>query len=661
MQKIDTVADAELLVADLPGGLKTLSDACTVVDSLGHTVRREFFDDFVRSQLVAYDNLFGHDKQHFSLDQVERRWAWFKRLLKYIDNKFGNIFPAHWRLPLRLCLEFVERTKMHLILLLTEVESNENSDVQQLLKALQSALRFEQEMADHFNLLKALKHSREAEEQLARTRAAEVETQKRLKKESKLMYIPTDHDAENKEEETESGFLGLAHAAISGGISGVFDKFLGSYVALVRQNLDDTMHRVVEEDMTGAINSADGHHGSVFGSATSMFVFIKNSIKQCIALTNGQTFLLLSEEFQECMREYMKTLMQRCPPENPHPPLGYRLGPNMEIQICYIVNTGEYCAEVVPQLEQMIQAKIIPSLANKINYSEEVDCFLDLAAHGARVLVFGLMDRLEPGFRAMQSINWGAFTLVGEESQYVHLFNSILVDAMPKIKSALSSTYFNNMCNKVATEVLQRFEESIMKAKRISDIATQQLLLDTYSLKTLLLALPALTEGATASALTKAPPPSAMYAKLINGKAAHIEVILKLIGTPEEVLVERFRILWDKGSATDLQNLMQLKGTKRNDQQVLLEMFGLATASAKAPGKPNGAQAGNGAHPPNISSTASNAAQSIAATTASFNAASAAASAAAFSSMKSLTQDFSSTAKSAMGNLKWGMNKNQQS
>ena len=51
-----------------------------------------------------------------SLDQVERRWAWFKRLLKNVDSKFSNICPQHWRLPLRLCLEFTERTKIHLVL-----------------------------------------------------------------------------------------------------------------------------------------------------------------------------------------------------------------------------------------------------------------------------------------------------------------------------------------------------------------------------------------------------------------------------------------------------------------------------------------------------------------------------------------------------------------
>jgi Vps53-like, N-terminal len=47
-----------------------------------------------------------------SLTQVDRRWAWFRRLLRTVDSKFSTVCPPHWRLPLRLCLEFTDRTKV---------------------------------------------------------------------------------------------------------------------------------------------------------------------------------------------------------------------------------------------------------------------------------------------------------------------------------------------------------------------------------------------------------------------------------------------------------------------------------------------------------------------------------------------------------------------
>ena len=45
---------------------------------------------------------------------------------------------------------------------------------------------------------------------------------------------------------------------------------------------------------------------------------------------------------------------------------------------------------------------------------------------------------------------------VGEESSYLHDCNAVLLETIPKIRNSLSSSYFSNLCTKLATEVLQR-------------------------------------------------------------------------------------------------------------------------------------------------------------------------------------------------------------
>jgi len=59
-------------------------------------------------------------------------------------------------------------------------------------------------------------------------------------------------------------------------------------------------------------------------------------------------------------------------------------------------------------------------------------------------------------------------------------------------------------------------------------------------------------------------------------------MILKLISTPEDVLVERFKVLWPEGTSQELQMILALKGTKRNDQQVLIDLWGLSASSSSA-------------------------------------------------------------------------------
>jgi hypothetical protein len=663
-QLIEVTADTDVILGSLPNGVRSLQDACLVVDALGPKVRQGMLEEFVQLQLVAYENLFAPGKAHFSLDQVERRWAWFKRLQKYIDSKFGTVFPTHWRLPLRLCLEFTERTKIHLVLLLTEMESNDDGDISALLKALQSALKFEQEMGDEFHLLQEMKQQKEAEEATKKAKALEVATQRKLKSDDKLMYIPTDHDYINEEDENESGFLALAHASVSGGISGVFDKFLGLYVLLERQNLEDMLYRLGEEEdqiceSDGKKSSSASTSGNVYASATAMFVFIKNSIKRCIALTTGQTFLDLSVEFKACMQQYIHMLRTKC--EASKVAAAQSMNSDALVTLCYLINTGEYCAEVVPQVEGMVKQRIAPNLVGKVSFEAETEAFMDLVAHCINTLVTGFMGRVEAPFRVMHNMNWSTDVQVGEESSYLHSINNELMEAAPRIQRYLATSYFSTICNKLATEILQKYQDTIIKQKKISEEATQQLLLDTYNIKSLLLHLPQASKpgASTASAgvaSSKALPAS--FLKLVNTKIAHIEMILKLIGTPEELLLERFKLMWPEGTGADLLMLMTLKGTKRPDQQVLLDMLGLSAASKlinkTAQNISNSVSAAGGPGGGTSSGAMGGAGAGLSQATSAAQSAASAAAMASTSMMKSLTQDFSKTGSAlASMNMKW--------
>lgn len=617
-QLVDSIAapTAHEMMSEVNGAMKAFSDSCLVVDSLGIAARRELLDEFVQLQLVPYEKLFAQDKQHFSLDQVERRWAWFKRLLKSVDTKFSNICPAHWRLPLRLCLEFTERTKIHLVCLLTHLEANDNIDVHALLKALQSTLRFEQEMSARFT--SSIPSAGGGEETSASTSASrdgvpptqtkfystkhrkEADSEK-LKEDGQIMYIPTDHSAVNGDDAEEGGFLRLAHDAICGtnGTSSVFDKFLGSYVLLERQNLEDMLLRLSEEEDTADSADSASKGNNVYGSSMSMFVFIKNSIKRCTAFSKGVTFLALSKELKTCMHQYIGLLHKRCPAAEKIPsvfPAGgaavsfYPLGPGAEKGICYLINTGEYCADVVPQLEQMIKAKIIPELVDSVSFDTEVDTFMDVVAHALKVLVSGIMFRINDAFRAMAAIAWGTVTQVSEESAYVHKISGVLVEAVPLIRNSLGEGYFNTFCTKLATNILDTYLDVILKQKRIAEVGTQQLLLDIYNIKTILTHLHNLGSekadsagsggGGGSGSPRKTTPP--VFTKLVASRTSHIETILKLVGTPDEqgMLLERFRIMWPDGKAGDLQAVMQLKGMNRQYQVSLLEAFGLSATAA---------------------------------------------------------------------------------
>ena len=139
----------------------------------------------------------------------------------------------------------------------------------------------------------------------------------------------------------------------------------------------------------------------------------------------------------------------------------------------------------------------------------------------------------------------------------------------------------------------------------------------------------------------------AMYMKLVTSRVAHIEVILKLLGLPDDILVDRFRAMWTDGTAADLQIVLSLRGLKRPDhQQPYMDAFSAIGQPSVSVGLSGGHTFSDSA--PRRGSTAGGAsAPSLVAAPLGTGAVTSMA-----SSMRSLTQDISSTARSAVGDLR---------
>lgn len=90
-------------------------------------------ESFCDQQMQPYDPLFPPGSTQAQLDQVDRRFAWFRRLLRGVDLRFDGVFPKHWRLQHRLCMRFLAQTRTSLAEIL-EGGSKEAEDVTKLLK-----------------------------------------------------------------------------------------------------------------------------------------------------------------------------------------------------------------------------------------------------------------------------------------------------------------------------------------------------------------------------------------------------------------------------------------------------------------------------------------------------------------------------------------------
>lgn len=102
-----------------------------------------------------------------------------------------------------------------------------------------------------------------------------------------------------------------------------------------------------------------------------------------------------------------------------------------------------------------------------------------------------------------------------------------------------------------------------------SILGCEQLLLDTHSLKTILLDLPSIGSQVK----RKAP---ASYSKVVVKGMTKAEMIIKMVmqpTTPAQAFIEHYLKLLPDSSQTEFNKIMDMKGLKRSDSTYLLELY----------------------------------------------------------------------------------------
>lgn len=125
----------------------------------------------------------------------------------------------------------------------------------------------------------------------------------------KSLFATLSVDGEGVRDELEGSL-----PAIVGMLSGVFEPFMGPYIAFERRNLDDLI--TAASRTTGSTDDDIDRDRKlpVFSTSVNIFVYIKNSIQRCTKFTTGQTFFDLHQEFKTCLRWELLYVRERLTP-----------------------------------------------------------------------------------------------------------------------------------------------------------------------------------------------------------------------------------------------------------------------------------------------------------------------------------------------------------
>ncbi|KAG1752867.1 Vps53-like protein [Suillus lakei] len=447
-------------------------DACVVVDVLGPDVRRHLIDRYVALELKEYRRIFRATDEAGHLDNISRRYAWFRRVLGTHELELGRVFPSEWKVGWALFTRFVAITRDDLAALLSKAGSS--LTIKALLEALQQTIEFESSMA-------------------------------------KKWLMPV---------------CSPPSSATVQSMSSAFEPHLGVFVDAQDKALADMLatHRA-SSSKAKPRSSLDTtpRDSTVLSSSTELFYFYGQSLEQCAKLSTGQTLFDLCTVHKKWLRRYAEDVLA---PRSKRPTTQTRRSMDSRFdvadlqQAALVINTADYCQTTALELEENIKEKIQDGFKERVTLQAERDLFM-----------IAISATCDGAFTTMSRMSWEKLNQVTGQSSYVDDLARAVESFCDIIKPLIEQKkYLRNFFDKACSLVLTKFTNAMVKSRPLREIGGEQLLIDLGVVKSYLVRLPGealVTQGYTRS-LTKSTTRLEALLKVIV-----TPVILDLKGTPK--------------------------------------------------------------------------------------------------------------------------------
>ncbi|KAK4242703.1 Vps53-like protein [Achaetomium macrosporum] len=508
-----------------------LVEACLVMDALGEHAKTRLVTWYVNTELREYRQVFRGNDEAGSLDNIGRRYAWFKRMLKTHEDEHAAIFPAHWRVSEALGTAFCDGTREDFKSILEKSMRRINGpklDVNLLLSCLQETMDFEQSLERRF----------------ASEPRASIDT-----------LSSADDRIQN----------------FNGSISVAFEPYLSLWV----ESQDKALASMVPRYKTQPLLPADEEFSpqAVIPSAIELFHFYKLTLSQCAKLSTGERLLDLSKTLAKYLDEYAQQVLvhflQRGGPQ----------GPPIQ-DIILVLNTADFWHTNTNQLEESIKKRIDPDMASKVDLSSQSDAFMGVASAAVMALVGKVELDCEGAWREMKNTNWSRMESVSDHSSYVgELLKHVNGKAQEILPLVIKQQYARAFCDNLVEHLATCYINNVVQCRPVCEVGAEQMLLDKYVLtKSLENLLSYHNKPSSSGPSAPNPQPPAGFVKRVNQAMTRIDPLLKTLQvwpSPPEGLVQAYLIHIGDRSDTNFRKILELKGVRKQDQPHLMELFAI--------------------------------------------------------------------------------------
>lgn len=412
--------------AEVPARRSMLIEACLVMDALGESAKSRLVTWYVNTELREYRQVFRGNDEAGSLDNIGRRYAWFKRTMKTHEDEHATIFPPHWHVSEVLATAFCDGTRDDYKGILERSMRRTDGakiDVNLLLSCLQETLDFEQSL------------------------------EKRFSNEPRASI-----DTLSSTEEKTYTFNGL--------ISVAFEPYLSLWVDSQDRQLAAMIPRYRSQPLI--LPDDEFSPQAVIQSAIELFHFYKLTLSQCAKLSTAERLLDLSKVLAKYLDEYAQQVLL------------YKLqspGQTLPaIQDCILVlNTADFWHANTNQLEENIKKRIDSELVGKVDLSSQSDAFLGVASASVLALVQIVERDCEGVWREMKNTNWSTMETAGDQSSYVGELVKRVDNKTNEILALVGKQqYARAFCDNLVEHLAMNYINSIVLCRPICETGAQQ-------------------------------------------------------------------------------------------------------------------------------------------------------------------------------------------
>ncbi|KAL4078288.1 Vps53-like protein [Scleroderma yunnanense] len=541
-----------------PAKVSQITEACAVVDVLGTDVRSQIIERYVTLELKEYRRIFRANDEAGHLDNISRRFAWFKRLLSSHETEIGRVFPVEWHVNWWLFANDDLSTLLS--------KAGQSLTLKLLLETLQQTIEFESFM-------------------------------------SKKWATPLDELLEaTSSPATPVQSMSSAFEPHLGIFVDAQDKALGDMLSAhrstkARGSLDTVTRPSTANSTPRPSLSADREESApiVMPSSTELFYFYAQSLEQCAKFSTGQALFGLCGVQKKWLKVYAEdVLLARL--KRSQSQVRKSTDTSFDAaelqQACLIMNTADYCQKTASELEDKIKEKVDGVFKDKITLQSERDLFLGVISGAINWQLHELETACDGAFMTLSRVNWSVLNQVTGHSPYVDDLTGVIDQVVELVKPLVEQKkYLRNFLDKACRSVshyidhettvvtsnhenslvLTRFTNALVKSRPLGEIGAEQLLIDLGVLKAHLLRLP----GESLS--------SSGYVRSLTKIATRLETLLKVIVTPvdpPEGFILNYTLLIGDASFSNFQKVLDLKGTPKPGQNSLLDNF-VTIASTK--------------------------------------------------------------------------------